>query len=72
MEVVHCADKTPQDTLEQVGDGQEVREPHDPETKIWGPPKEILKTSKTDEEQQTNTEIRGLLRVSQSCFQLNL
>ena len=34
MEVVQGADKTKatQDTLEQVGDMQEVREPHDPAT----------------------------------------
>ena len=56
MEVVHCADKinAPQDTLEQFGDGQEVREPHYPATKIWGPPEE-----RQTEEQQSKDEITG-------------
>ena len=72
MTAVHDTDKTntPKDTLEQVGDVQEVREPHDPATRIWGPPKEICKTSKTD--RRASEHHQGLLRVRQSCFQLNL
>jgi hypothetical protein len=46
IKLVHGANKTkaPQVTFEQVGDIEEERKPHDPATKILGPPKEVWKT----------------------------